>query len=210
MSCSRPGDLSPHFLSWWIWNIRAFGKRRLSGLLPRRSPGPLLGCSASWGLGLGREALFFLITRHIRSHGRVLPNGVTEVTCPPQFWLSLPSHHLHTPWSLAGWIQRTQGKPWAGEATELLKEGVLEPSSGSDSHPSSHQPQGLSQEWERGREVKKNFFFMKALISEVFLTVASPTWWIYTTLFYSTFKKNYLFLLIYLDAPRLSCGMRDL
>ena len=106
-----------------------------------------------------RAALFFLITRHIRSHGRVLPNGATEVTCPPQFWLSHPSHHLRTPWSLAGWIQRTQGKPWAGEAIQLLKEGILEPSSGSDSHPSSHQPQGLSQEREREEERLKKIFF---------------------------------------------------
>ena len=110
---------------------------------------PLAPCSAVlppevsvWA----REASFFLITHHIWSHDRVLPNGVTEVTCLAQPWLSHPLSHLHTPWLLAGWMQRTQGKPWAGQAVELLKEGVLEPSSGSDSDPSSHQPWGLSQE----------------------------------------------------------------
>lgn len=57
-------------------------------------------------------------------------------------------------------MQRTQGKPWAKAAAELLNEEVPEPSSGSESQPSSHEPTGTvchrSEREEEGLKKKKS------------------------------------------------------
>ena len=79
---------------------------------------PLAPCSAVlppevsvWA----REASFFLITHHIWSHDRVLPNGVTEVTClAPALALTplVPSAHP----MVVGWMDAEDPREALGRA----------------------------------------------------------------------------------------------